>query len=179
MKDAERLKPSLSQLRAADLAHLEREALAHAPQLYRLAARLLGNAAEAEDVLQEAFAKAISLLRIGAYRGECALPTWLYRVVTNAALDRLRSAKRAQAAHQRAENAATESASTSPEAAVALRELVEALSELPEDQRAALVLKEIHGLPAREVAQVLERSEGAIEQLLVRARQTLRRRFES
>ena len=79
MKDAERLKPSPSQPGAADVAHLEREALAQAPQLFRLAARLLGNAAEAEDVLQEAFAKAISLLRAGAYRGDCALPTWLYR----------------------------------------------------------------------------------------------------
>ena len=84
-------------------------------------------------------------------------------VVTNAALDRLRSAKRAQAAHQRAETVSEEAASPSPEAAVALRELAQALDELPEDQRAALVLKEIHGLPTRDVAQVLERSEGAIE----------------
>jgi DNA-directed RNA polymerase specialized sigma24 family protein len=44
--------------------------------------------------------------------------------------------------------------------------------------RRALVLKEIQGLPTREVALILERSEGATEQLLVRARQTLRRRFE-
>jgi RNA polymerase sigma-70 factor (ECF subfamily) len=157
-----------------DVKALEREALGHCAALYRLAARLLGNAADADDVVQEAFVKAISELRRGGFRGDSALSTWLYRVVTNVALDRLRQVKRQAVVAPEAEPAAA----ASPEAAVALRELTEAMQELPEDQRAALVLKELQGLPTRDVALILERSEGATEQLLVRARQTLRRRFE-
>jgi RNA polymerase sigma-70 factor (ECF subfamily) len=153
---------------------IEREALAHSGALYRLAARLMGSIAEAEDVVQEAFIKAISELRRGGFRGDSSLSTWLYRVLTNVALDRLRQAKRQQANTPEVSEAST----ASPDAAVALRELADAMKELPEDQRAALVLKEVQGLPTREVASILERSEGATEQLLVRARQTLRRRFE-
>lgn len=160
-----------------DVKALEREALACAPALYKLAARLTGSTADADDVLQEAFARAIETLRRGAFRGDCALSTWLYRVVTNAALDRLRRAKQQSAANERFA-AEPPKASHGPDAAVALRELADAMAELPEDQRAALVLKEIQGLPTREVAQVLERTEGAVEQLLVRGRQTLKRRFE-
>jgi RNA polymerase sigma-70 factor (ECF subfamily) len=145
--------------------------------MYRLAARLLGDAQEAEDVLQDAFARVLEQLRRGAFRGDCTLSTWLYRVVTNVALNRQRGA-RAHAAHRELSPSGEPTSAMSPEAAVALRELAEAMSELPDDQRAALVLKEIEGLPSREVAEVMERSEGAVEQLLVRGRQALRRRFE-
>ena len=162
---------------ASDVSALEREALAQSGAMYRLAARLVGSAADAEDVLQEAFAKAISELRRGGFRGDSSLSTWLYRVVTNSALDRIRRMKR-QAAADEASSSEASSSAASPDAAVALRELADAMSHLPEDQRAALVLKEVQGLPTREVAQILERSEGATEQLLVRARQALRRRFE-
>jgi RNA polymerase sigma-70 factor (ECF subfamily) len=162
---------------ASDIKALERETLSQSGALFRLSSRLMGSVADAEDVLQEAFAKAISELRRGTFRGDSSLTTWLFRVVTNVALDRLRRVRQQTAAHHHL--ASKEPASSiNPEAAVALRELSEAMSELPEDQRAALVLKEVQGLPTREVALILERSEGATEQLLVRARQTLRRRFE-
>lgn len=157
---------------------LEREALALAPSMFRLACRLMGSVPDAEDALQEAFAKAVTELRRGAFRGDCALSTWLYRVVTTVALDHLRRERRhAQGAPDEAPQG--QASTPNAEAAVALRELSEAMEALPPDQRAALVLKELHGLPTREVAQVLERTEGATEQLLVRARQTLRGRFES
>lgn len=177
MADAVSPQPVAPRAPAGDVKALEREALTHAPALYKLAARLTGSTADADDVLQDAFARAITELRRGGFRGDCALLTWLYRIVTNAALDRLRRGKRHDAAAERlaAEPAGT---SASPEASVALRELGEAMAALPEDQRAALVLKEIQGLTTREVAEVLERSEGACEQLLVRARQALKARFE-
>ena len=61
---------------------------------------------------------------------------------------------------------------------VALGELERMLDQLPEDQRAALVLRELEGMSNAEVAEVLETTEGAIEQRLIRARATLRRRFD-
>lgn len=160
--------------RPGEVKEFEREALGHSAALYRLAVRLLGNAAEAEDVVQEAFIKAISELRRGGFRGESRLSTWLYRIVTHVALDRLRQLQRQTAL----EPVDEPRSATTLDSAIALRELGEAMKELPEDQRAALVLKELQGLSTQEVAVVLERSEGATEQLLVRARQTLRRRFE-
>lgn len=156
---------------------LEKEALAKSGALYRLAARLMGNSADADDVVQEAFVKAITGLRRGAFRGDSSLSTWLYRVLTNVALDRLRQLKQQGVAEP--QPGREPASSSNPDAAVALRELADAMKELPEDQRAALVLKEVQGLPTREVASILERSEGATEQLLVRARETLRRRLES
>lgn len=143
--------------------------------LYRLATRLTGNRADADDVLQTTYLRAFEALRNGGFRGECRLETWLYRIVMNVAFD----ARRAQQRRERlADRPPNEVAPEQSEAAVGLAELRGVLESLPEDQRAALVLRELHGLSGREAAEVLERSEGAVEQLLVRARATLRTRFE-
>ena len=69
----------------------------HAPRLFSLAARMLGNLADAEDALQDTFL--LAHRRMDSYRGEAALGTWLYRLAVNQCLDRLRSraAREAQA----------------------------------------------------------------------------------
>lgn len=138
--------------------------------LYRLALRLTGSAADADDVLQSTYVKAFEALARGGFRARAELKTWLYRIVVNVAFDARREERR------------REKFSPPPAPAVEtvdLHELRAALAVLPEDQRAALVLKELHGLTGRETAAVLERSEGAVEQLLVRARATLKERFGS
>jgi RNA polymerase sigma-70 factor (ECF subfamily) len=142
--------------------------------LYRLALRLTGDEHEAEDVLQGAYITAFESLRRGAFRGECALTTWLYRIVVHAAFDARRTAKR----RERLVDPPSRPADARADSALELRELRDALESLPEDQRAALALKELHGLKGREVAEVMERSEGSVEQLLVRARASLRERLE-
>lgn len=142
--------------------------------LYRLAARLLGDLADAEDALQEAYVSAYRALREGGYDGRAKLETWLYRVVTNACLDARRRRR-----DERAPESAREprfDGLVSAEARVALRELDALLSGLGEAERATLVLVSLEGLSAREAAQVLGCTEGAIEQRLVRARQALRSR---
>lgn len=144
--------------------------------LYRLALRLTGDPAAASDVLQTTYLRAFEGLRAGTFRGECKLETWLYRIVMHAAFDARRADRRRDLLHQaaRCDDAAPERL----EATVELSELRSALATLPEEQRSALVLKELHGLTGRQTAEVMERSEGAVEQLLVRARAELRRRFE-
>jgi RNA polymerase sigma-70 factor (ECF subfamily) len=144
--------------------------------LYRLALRLTGDRGEADDVLQTTYVRAFEALRAGSFRGEASLRTWLYRILTHAAFDARRGGKRRDALAQAA--APSEAVESRSEASVELRELKDALLSLPEDQRAALALKELHGLKTKEVAEVLERSEGAVEQLLVRARAALKARFE-
>src|SRR5688572_2181128 len=75
--------------RAGDLAAFEELYKAHAGKLYSLAFRMLGNPADAEDLLQEIFLAAHR--KLDGFRGESALGTWLYRLATNQCLDFLRS----------------------------------------------------------------------------------------
>ncbi|MEM1033885.1 MAG: sigma-70 family RNA polymerase sigma factor [Myxococcota bacterium] len=146
--------------------------------LHRLATRLVGNPAEAEDVLQEAYVKAFRALTADRFAGDAALSTWLYRIVTNAALDHLRR-RRPQ------EKGAAEppepgfDGTISAEARLALRELDLWLKDLTPDQRAVVILKAVEGMTTPEVAEVLDCSEGAVEQRLVRARAALRRRRDA
>lgn len=139
--------------------------------LYRLAARLTGSLADAEDVLQEAYANAFRALSEGRYDGRAKLETWLYRIVTNACVDHLR--KRRERPAETAKEPRFDGL-VRAEARVALRELDVVLAGLAPLDRAALVLVSVEGLSAREAAEALGTTEGAIEQRLVRARAELR-----
>ena len=144
-------------------------------QLLRTAARVLGSREEALDVLQEAYLRAFGALLEGSFDRRARVSSWLYRVVMNASLDALRARRRRPTVP--IEDSDPEATGTGAEARVALAELARMLDVLPEEQRAALVLRELEGLTNAEVAEVLETTEGAIEQRLIRARATLRRRF--
>jgi RNA polymerase sigma-70 factor (ECF subfamily) len=142
--------------------------------LFRLAARIMGNTADAQDVLQEAFVKAYRALCDGRFDGRSAVGTWLYRIVSNSALDALR--RRAVRPVEDEAQAMTETEPATAEEHMALRELSEWLGELPPEQRVALVLKAVEGRTTPEIAEILGTSEGAVEQRLVRARAILRKR---
>ena len=79
----------LERCRKGDLGAFEEIYRTHSPRLYSLALRMLGNPADAEDMLQEIFLSAHRKLE--GFRGEAALGTWLYRLATNQCLDYLRS----------------------------------------------------------------------------------------
>jgi RNA polymerase sigma-70 factor (ECF subfamily) len=146
--------------------------------MLRAAVRVLGSREEALDVLQEAYLRAFDALSGGGFDGRSRVSSWLYRVVVNASLDAVRARRRRPTVALPANGAVDGAAEGSPEARVALAELAKMLDLLPPDQRAALVLRELEGLSNAEVAEILETSEGAIEQRLMRARATLRRRFD-
>jgi RNA polymerase sigma-70 factor (ECF subfamily) len=144
--------------------------------LVRLSARMLGNLSDAEDVVQEAYVKAYRALASGQFDRRSSLKTWLYRIVTNATIDAARSRARRpetiDSAHVESSWAGAEQA----DARLALSELGDWLADLPPEQRAAITLKAIEGCSSAEIATILECSEGAVEQLLVRARSTLRQK---
>jgi RNA polymerase sigma-70 factor (ECF subfamily) len=145
-----------------------------ADELYRLAARLTGNLADAEDILQATYAKAFEMLSERRFERRASVKTWLYRIATNAAIDLLRRRGRKPIL-------ALSDAMDGQrllEARAQLRELAVWLDDLPADQRAVLVLKELEGLTAAQTADVLGCTEGAVEQRLVRARTSLRARCE-
>lgn len=174
----EKLEWAVRRVRKGDSRAFRRIVEATSARLIRLAARMLGNMEDAEDVVQESYVKAYRSIVAGAFDGRSAPETWLYRIVANTAVDALRKRARhpVPAAGQDADGVAVE-ADTSAEARAALAELEQVMVELPAEQRAALVLKAVEGLSSKEVATTLGITEGAVEQRLVRARVTLRGRF--
>jgi RNA polymerase sigma-70 factor (ECF subfamily) len=141
-------------------------------RFYRLAIRLTGDGDEASDLLQEAYLRAHAALGKGQWKGESKVETWMYRIVLNVGLNHRRSRKRTA----RLASPAI-SAPSSPEIGVELARLLDAVQELPPEQREAIVLKELEGHTAAEIAALLACTEGAVEQRLVRARSHLRARL--
>ncbi|NBE06401.1 RNA polymerase sigma factor [Rhodobacter sp. CCP-1] len=145
------------------------------PRALGYAARLLGDAAEAEDVAQEAM---LRLWRAapGWRSGEAQVTTWLYRVVTNLCTDRLRSRKRRPVT---ALEAAPEMADGGPGAVAGMIEadrmaaLQAALDALPDRQRQAVVLRHIEGLTNPEIAAVMDIGVEAVESLTARGKRAL------
>ena len=146
-------------------------------KLVRLGARIMGNQADAEDVVQEAYVKAYRALTAGEFDRRASVNTWLYRIVVNGAIDAKRSrTRRAESSDEQVDPGWDGAARA--EARLALSELDDWLQALPAEQRAALVLQSMEGLNNTEIAQVMGVSEGAVEQRLVRARTALRQKRE-
>jgi RNA polymerase sigma-70 factor (ECF subfamily) len=146
-------------------------------KLVRLGARIMGNQADAEDVVQEAYVKAYRALTAGEFDRRASVNTWLYRIVVNGAIDAKRSRNRRAEASDEQVDPGWDGAARA-EARLALAELDDWLQALPPEQRAALVLQSMEGLNNTEIAQVMGVSEGAVEQRLVRARAALRQKRE-
>jgi RNA polymerase sigma-70 factor (ECF subfamily) len=145
-------------------------------RLVRVSARMLGNVADAEDVVQEAYVKAYQSLLAGGFDRRAKVETWLYRIVVNATIDakrRLRT-KHVELTDDVAVGGVGWDGAASAEARLALKELASWLGDLPAEQQAVMVLKFVEGMSSAEIAEVLECSEGAVEQRLVRARAGLR-----
>lgn len=146
----------------------------HSPRVYALCRRLLADRAAAEDAAQETFLKLWE--SAGRWRPDGArIETWLYRVATNACLDRHRSRRR-----DAPEEAAGERADDAPNAEDRLRDadrrrVVEgALAGLPDNQRIAMTLRHYHDLTNIEIAETMSMSVDAVESLLARARKRLK-----
>jgi RNA polymerase sigma-70 factor (ECF subfamily) len=162
--------------RAGDLGAFEELYRAHAGRLFSVACRLLGNPADAEDLLQEIFLAAHR--KLDTFRGEAALGTWLYRLATNLCLDHLRS--RSGRSNQLTDSIEDESGlfdtatSGLAEQTVTRMDLERALARLPEGCRAAFVLHDVEGLEHREVAEILGIAEGTSKSQVHKARTKLR-----
>lgn len=174
----EELKRAAARVAGGDPAAFRVIVEATSARLYRLGARMMGSTAETEDVLQDAYVRAFEALSAGRFDGRSSVSTWLYRIVTNACLDALRRRKvRPTAVAEPPEG--SYDGRIHADARLALAELDRWLGDLPPEQRAALVLKTVEGMTSAEVAEVLDCSEGAVEQRLVRARAALRQRRSS
>jgi RNA polymerase sigma-70 factor, ECF subfamily len=147
----------------------------YAPRAVSLARRLTGNDADAEEVVQEALLRV--WINAPRWRPMAAFRTWFYRVVLNLCLSRRRRAPflALEAAGDPADPAPTPGARL--ERAETDRLVAAAIAELPDRQRAAIVLTYHEGLSNADAAAVLETSVSGVEALLVRAKRTLRQRL--
>ncbi|CCH29221.1 sigma-70 family RNA polymerase sigma factor [Actinosynnema sp. NPDC047251] len=143
----------------------------HTGRMYRVALRIVGDPVEAEDVVQDAWISAWRALP--RFRGDSAASTWLYRVVTNAALAHLRRKKPTVPLESAPEPRAVDG----PEASLLRNEttdvVLRAIASLEPSQRVPLVLRELEGLSYEEVAQVLGTGVPALRARLHRARVAL------
>lgn len=144
----------------------------HYDGLFRLAFRLTGSRAEAEDLTQD-----ICLAlpgKIAAFRAEARFTTWLYRVAVNAAHDR----RRRQASHARAADGWGDwelaRRAEAAETADGLDWLMQAMAALPEDQRDTLALVLDGEMTHAEIGSVLGVSEGTVSWRVSEARKRLR-----
>jgi RNA polymerase sigma-70 factor (ECF subfamily) len=161
-------------------ARARREAFAalhaeHASGIYSLALRLLGNREDAQDVCQDVLLKAFK--RLGK-PGELNQRAWLYRVTVNASYDLLRARRRKPSVPwEPGFELDLPQTIDRCEQAELRRHLEEAFRRVPPAQRAALLLREIHGLHVSEVAFALGVKPESAEVTLVRARSSFRRHF--
>ncbi len=143
-------------------------------QVYTQAFRLVGDRQEAEDVTQDAYLRVFRGL--SGFRGDAQFETWLYRIVTNAALSHLR--RRGRFGELLAE---PDAELPEPAAGVSLDQeavdrdaVAQALEALPEGSRAMVVMKDVYGLSCLEIAEQVGISEGAVKVRLHRARKRLK-----
>jgi len=150
----------------------------HGPAMHRFAARTLGNAFDAQEAVQEAFASAWRDLRL--FRGDSSLRTWLFTLVSRKAAD-LRRRRRPIPVDDEMLLRWAASESSGPYEHVAAAALVtaleEALTELPVRQRAAWVLREVEQMSYEEIATVLGVTVGSVRGHLHRSRNALQERM--
>lgn len=155
----------------------------HHRGVYHTCKGIVQDEQEAEDVTQEVF---IEVYRsISNFRGEARFTTWIHRIAVNRALDAVRKQQRRTGAGVVALDGSSSAALAElphlPNPASQLEEkeksalLRAAVNSLPENQKAAFVLSRIEGMTQKEVAAILDIQEGALESLLQRARQNLKK----
>ena len=147
----------------------------HQRDVYRLCYRYVGGHEDANDLAQEVFLRAWR--SIGRFRGDSAFSTWLYRIAVNACLNH-RALKRplTQELPEELPDPARGALSRA-EADEDARRVRGAIAQLPEKQRATLILKLYHDLSHEEVARALGSSVGTVKSNLFHALANLRRRL--
>ena len=156
----------------------------HERRMYAVALRMCGNPEDAQDCLQEAMLRVWRA--IAGFKAQSSFSTWVYRITMNTCLDELR--KRKNRPNTSLDGLVDAGWSPADEGDTperhALRQEVRAslqacIRELPEDMRAAVVLRDVQGFAYEEIAQMLDTNVGTIKSRISRGREKLREKITS
>jgi RNA polymerase sigma-70 factor, ECF subfamily len=186
----------IARLQARDESAVHELAERYSSRIYQLALRHMKNREDAEEVTQDVLMKVYR--KVGAFRGDAALSSWIYRITFNTAMSRLRNTRLARQAEQEKERAlaaasAHEERPRTPRQAAdwsrmpdeellrtQLRDAVaQAIRELPEIYRAPVVLRDIQGLTTEEASTRLKLKDQTLKSRLHRGRLMLRERLQA
>jgi RNA polymerase sigma-70 factor (ECF subfamily) len=156
----------------------------HSAMVYNLCLHYLQNIEAAEEAAQDVFVKVHQKLE--SWKGDAALKTWIYRITVNHCLDEIKARsrkKRSQAflslfgGESIYEPADFNHPGVLLESKEEMRSLFAIINALPEKQKTALILSRLEGLSQKEIAAVLQLTEGAVESLLQRAKDGIRKKL--
>jgi RNA polymerase sigma-70 factor (ECF subfamily) len=163
----------VARCQAGDVEAFEALYRQHAARIYTLACRMAGSPEDGEDLLQEIFLQAHR--KLGGFKGDSSVGTWLYRLALNHCLDYVRSR---QAKMSRITETLDAETSIEPaarrETPIAKLDLERAIERLPEGCREAFVLHDVEGFDHKEVGELLGIAEGTSKSQVFKARAKLR-----
>jgi RNA polymerase sigma-70 factor, ECF subfamily len=176
----------LARLQAGDESALRDLAETYGSKIFQLAFRYLRNKEDAEEVMQDVLYKVYR--KIGLFRGDAALSSWIYRITFNTAMSRLRTGRAGRAAEQQRPELSGDAPYMVPQdpadwSSLAddfvlrreMREqLISALTTLPEVYRTPVVLRDIQGMSTEEASRVLRVKPQTLKSRLHRGRLILR-----
>jgi len=182
----------LERLQSGDESALADLASAYSSKIYQLAFRYLRNKEDAEEITQDVLFKVYR--KVGAFRGDAALSSWIYRITFNAAMSRLRTARyqRSQDEERQASPAESDTSDT-PRAidfadwtdladervlrSQVRQRVVRAILALPAIYRAPVMLRDIHGMSTEEASAMLKVKDQTLKSRLHRGRLILRKQL--
>ncbi len=156
--------------------------------VFRTCMGFLHNKDDADDLTQEIFIQAYQSL--SSFKGNSSFSTWIYRIAVNASLNKLRKTSKSYLFQRLDKLFGSEKGndfsftdSENPENMLIKDEhkqwVQKALKSLPENQRTAIVLSKYDDLPQKEIAEIMNTTEGAVEALIQRAKSNLREKLSS
>jgi RNA polymerase sigma-70 factor (ECF subfamily) len=185
----------IARLQAGDESAVQELAERYTPRIFQLAMRHMKNREDAEEVTQDVLVKVYR--KVGEFRGDSALSSWIYRITFNTAMSRLRNGRLAKAAEK--ERDRLESGASAEDRARLMREPIDwshmpddellriqlrqavtaAIADLPEIYRQPVVLRDIQGLTTEEASSRLHLKDQTLKSRLHRGRLMLRERLRA
>ena len=166
----------VSRFKEGDQKAFDRIVERYQQKVFALACRIMGNEEEALDISQETFIKVYE--KIHSYHGGAALFTWIYRITVNLAINALRKKKRRATLHLELKTMYPGDVSWNPSSHLHSSNIShrvdKAVAKLPAKQKMVFILRQLEGLQYNEIAQVLNRSVGAVKATYFHATRNLR-----